>query len=522
MLDVECEASLVCPHGFCAPPVTACVEHSDCFSTRVEGYLPECDFDSGKCANVKESTCVNEVSCASEAKSYEEVVNTQTINIKSTDARAIVDETKTAIKQSNISTTSSIRISATETYRVNITVLIGATTNELTDSANKVACGDVQDQCGTTVSNRRRLSESEEIVTIALSFDLDEAAYDKMIETGVNPGSQNFVALLALELNVEEHEIELSEYAVDMYAVEVLVTERFSQLYTAAVDTINTISDVLDDIIASSSFEGDNVFDKQINEQCPASKTCNYRGTCGSLTGICECVDGFTGLLCETAEGSILTTVHTDESPVRISNAHVSGSVAVGGTAVAAKRTTYYFDADHDTLSYDECPQPTLLPDVDEWALVFATSISQTGGAACIVQSLNRSSDTFVCCFVRGFGMLPMYQYWLDEDESAANGDEIDGAWYAIDGDGNSKQNTDSRAPTTSPTESPLTNSTPPTARPTTASIIEGDNGAGAVVIAVSVMVPFAIAVVYVVGNVIMRSGSGGGGGHYHVTRVDF
>lgn len=576
--DGDCTGTLVC-NNYCVLPPTSCTEHSDCFSTRVEGYLPECNFESEQCINVKLSTCQTQISCASEAKTYESVVNTQTIDItnltNSSEVFQVVQGTSASIKANT--NVSSIRISSSASYAVNVTIT-NVTTSELEIASKRVACGDVNDQCGTEVSARRRLSDSEEVITIILSFDLDEDAYNTLVETGVSPDDPQFVELLALELGVESSLIQLNEYLPDFFAVEVLVTERFSQLYDTAIATISTISDVIDDVITNSEF-GESAFNKQVTEQCPPTKTCSYRGTCNSTTGVCDCDEGFTGLLCNTAEGASPTVIHVDEFHIRISDAHTAGTAQVGGTATAEKRTAYYYYEDFVSVDNTDCPQPSFDGDGgDDWALVFARTISQAGGGSCVLQNFNQSKHTYICCFVRNLGMMPMYQYALDDDVDTSTGDSESGVWYAVDRDGNSRQNTDTRAPTSAPTSAPTgspttadpttapttspTNNAPtgsptssptsaptdspttgapttgtPTTSPTTGTPTTatptgsptesgsatpqpthdtrsstGDNTAGVTVLIISVLIPFAIVVVYLVGNSIIHTSRRMGG----------
>jgi hypothetical protein len=414
----------------------------------------------------------------------ENVVNKQSLELNTTlfnrtEIVTTVDDTKTVIfSNPNVTrNVTDIRLASDETYEIQF---VSISTEQLNAALTKVICGQVSELCNAQVSTRRRLIGPsryrrflEELLTITLSYDLDEEAFDLLMSTGTFPDQPSFISLLAAELGIEQVDITLNEYLQDFFAIEVVVTERISQLYNAALQTIDTIDQVVDDFVQSRQ---SSAITKQFIDQCPPTKTCSFRGTCDPNTGVCQCDEGFTGLLCQTVDDVIqvpVTTVHTGEKQLRVSNEYVTSPISVGSSSIgSAKRTVYYHTQDFVSLSTNECPQPTYDGDDNaDWGLVFSRKISYVGQSTpCTLQNFNRTKHTFVCCFVRGYGMMPMYQFKSDTSETSAAGDTLEGLWYAIDGDGNSRQNSDTRSPTVSPTMTPTTPTTtgPTTASPTT------------------------------------------------------
>jgi predicted lipoprotein with Yx(FWY)xxD motif len=330
------------------------------------------------------------------------------------------------------------------------------------------------------ISRRRRLDAhgrelSEEIISLVVSYELDETAYDKLVATGVNPGDVGFKDLLALELGLSPELIVLNEYLPGMYAVEILVTDTFNAIYEAVLEVIETVTEVVDDVITSKSATlGQDALKKQTQDQCPPTKTCSYRGTCNSTTGVCDCIEGFTGALCSTIDDSVEfnpTTILRDGTVrIKVVNATTDfENSGVGGALVSEERFVYYFFQDFVDVDNEECPQPTYTG--SDWPLVFAKDIGKTGGGSCTLQNYNMTSDTYVCCFVRGYGLMPVYQYIGDTSPDDYNGEGAGDQWFRMDSDGNSIQNTETRSPTTSPTNAPTPAQAPTTDAPTSSPV---------------------------------------------------
>ena len=480
--DEDCAGNLICgANDFCVVPPKLCYSHADCFDVYVEGFLPQCNFKSNLCQSIFLSSCTTRETCSSEAKKRDPVVNTQKVDLNltnATDIREFISATTESVE--NINGTS-LRISANDNFEFTFS-LQNATEQQLSDALKTVVCGSVQELCeiDVTIQRRRVLSSSgrwlsEEIISLVVSYSLDELAFNKLVETGTSPDDVNFITLLALELGLSPELIVLNEYLPEEYAVEVLVTDTFSGIYEAVLDVIDTVVEVVDQVISTTATQlgygesTDDLFKKQTQDQCPPSKTCSYRGTCNSTNGVCECIEGFTGALCSTIDDNVefdVTTIIRDgEVRIKVVNATTDfQNSGIGGALVSDERFVYYFIQDYVDIDAEECPQPTYTG--SSWPLVFAKDIGRSGGSSCVLQNFNQTSDTYVCCFVRGYGLLPVYQYVGDTSPDDYNGEGAGDSWYRMDSDGNSVQNTDTRSPTTSPSASPTT--TPPTDAPTT------------------------------------------------------
>lgn len=463
--DLDCNTNLQCNSvtKLCVAITDSCVDHGDCFQNRIEGYLPQCNFDEDRCIYNIPSLCSSQVQCSSDAKLLENIVNQQDIamnnTLNSTSLNLLFNQTREEVinGQNITANVTEFRASSSDMYEFSLDANSNVTTEQLVEALKITSCGDLEANCQNQVSARRVLRGLEEVITITLSYELDEDAYQTLYDTGTNPENPNFVDVLAANLGIDPSLITLNNYWVDRFAMEVVVTEKSSELYQTALDTIDSIENVVDSIV-----NNDDELEKQFTDQCPVTKTCSYRGTCDEETGTCNCIEGFTGLSCRTPIDNVeypFTTAFTEDGLIRISNAYVNPEVQVGYNVTAEKRTAYYYYDDYTGLGEpNDCPQPSYVGsnDDDVWGLIFAFVIENTDEASCVVQSFNQTEYTYVCCFVRNFGMLPMYQYKLDTDETSVNGDEIGGVYYAVDNDGNSKQNTETRTPTASPTESPV------------------------------------------------------------------
>jgi alpha-tubulin suppressor-like RCC1 family protein len=467
--DLDCLGTLICSSNkYCSVAPLSCTEHRQCFERYVPGYLPQCNFANGVCQNILLSTCRTELECASEAKTYDPVVNTKKVEVNTTNTTDIRNFISSTIDETENITGTNIRITASENYSMTFS-LQNTTQEAITNATIFLACGDVNELCNTdvTVETRRRVLAdgrvlSDEVITLVVSFDIDEDAYKTLLETGVDPSREDFIELLAEELGLTVNEIALNEYLPDEYAVEVAVTDTFSGIYEEVLDTLETVDELIEKVISEQEFSEQ--FQKQEIDQCPPEKTCSYRGTCNTTTGLCDCVEGFTGALCKTVDDTQETIVKTtikatsDIERIRIINA-TSGETNFGGAAISDERVVYYYYNDYVSIDDGECPQPTY--NGTDWPLVYAKDIGTTGGSSCVLNNFNNTRETYVCCFVRNYGLLPVYQYSGDTNSGDTNGDEVQGR-FAMDSDGNSKQNTETRAPTTSPTLSPSSSPTLP------------------------------------------------------------
>ena len=471
--DLDCSGNLVCSFsGYCSVPLLSCTVHEDCFGIVPPGeYLPECNYDNGKCSAFRRSTCSTIQTCASEARSYDNVINTNTIELFNTttteEIEGIISNATTQLGNSLNGTT--IRVRTLRIITFNTSGAFDYESQEFADNVTSVMCGIITDQCsGTTVvATLRRLLSGDEL-TLTISYDIDSIAFESLVNTRNDPQDVEFFSRLALALGISETLIVVNEYLPETYAVEVQITDTLSTIAETALEVVQTIPTVLDTVF--TSLLPQDSFNVITLDQCPSENPCNNRGTCNSTTGFCDCITGFTGAQCRTPDDNVLTFTPTtiildNVDNIRVLNANNETGNSIGDGLTMEERSMYYFTDDYNELVGDECPQPSY--NGDFFALVFAVSIGNTGGSSCRLVPLSTTADMFVCCFVRNYGLMPMYQHIDDTGPEELFGAQLGGIWFGVDGDGNSVQNSETRAPTTpGPTASPTTGS--PTTSPTT------------------------------------------------------
>jgi hypothetical protein len=481
-----CQSPFVCSttRHFCVTPVTLCNFHEDCFATRVEGYLPQCNFDTGKCKYVLPSICKTQETCASEARALEEVVNKQVVELNITNTTLIKSFiTDTATKIANNTNGTYLYVNGAESFDIVMNTTSGTTLEQIINATKTLLCGSVTDSCNVEIIyTRRRLQSSEEVYTITISYRIDEHAYKKLLETTLDPAIEDYTVALVSELGVGENDVAVVEYLPDKFAVEVVISETASKLNAEAYRTLDVIESVVTavttEVVTDLDLGNDAYKYNDQVDQCPPEKTCYYRGTCNATTGLCQCNEGFTGALCGTVDESQepvqeTTVKGTGDELLTVVNAWSGAPVQPGNTSRVGELNVYYNYDDFVSFGARKCPQPTYSGST--WSLVFARKLSADSNPQCILQNFNSTKFTYVCCFVRNLGLMPIYQYSGDSEITNSrllqSGDETDGKWYTVDGDGNSKQNTVTPSPTDSPSSSP---SVAPTFSPTGSPITSG------------------------------------------------
>lgn len=292
-------------NGHCV--IIPCISHDDCFGNFLNGRLPLCNLKTGFCADMYESSCDTLSTCRSIAKNNWKGDNAiAKINLKSME--------KDTVKRREMA---SKVIGEFATVGVN-NVYIGVIGNEeltidnnLIQSVNDTEfllssiienfCGVASSQCGYVTGNGRMLAD--ENVTITLTYNIDDALYTELINTGYSFGSNNFTDALALSLGLDPSDVTIVTNNGDI-EIEITIIDDVvdgDPLGEELLDDITAIQSELDNITQNLILELDSnstevVFDEA--DYC-GDRTCNSVGLCNNSTGHCACPDSHIGFNCE-------------------------------------------------------------------------------------------------------------------------------------------------------------------------------------------------------------------------------
>lgn len=153
-----------------------------------------------------------------------------------------------------------------------------------------------------TTGARRALQGGGEF-DVVLGFDLDQAAYETLINSGNNLDSPAFISSLSTDLGVPEENISVtlvgSTVTVTVGIIETPGAEPSNEDTVAQLSALKSALDTSASTVIAEV--GGGSVQSQSIDYCPASRTCNGRGTCDPETGICDCAGDFWGVNCETA-----------------------------------------------------------------------------------------------------------------------------------------------------------------------------------------------------------------------------
>lgn len=314
----ECTASKDCPSGkFCTEAQKcmsqACTTHYDCAGAFLPGRLPYCD-KNGQCSDVFEGSCTGAAECnLAAARNY---IAWNSIGQK----RVRVVNTNTSL-----ATFTSDKIMKAVRDSVGKPPLVTLVNGTSVASFNKQLFLDYDDDaslvahiktllCGTipcTISHaydevggsRRALQTSGEI-TVTMTFDLDDVAYEELA-TRNSFNDPAFVEALALALGVSQADVVITTTngIVDITFVVTHESDGEEPLDASILDDLNEAANLVDnatDVITSELGLDAGDIESVAVSLC-GNRDCNGRGTCDSSTGICQClVPNYWGVNCET------------------------------------------------------------------------------------------------------------------------------------------------------------------------------------------------------------------------------
>lgn len=169
--------------------------------------------------------------------------------------------------------------------------------------------------------SRRRILTSDDYFIVTITYKVNSDVYDSIVQNGTifSDGSA-FEIALAESMGVTTDKIQISDTSgtIELY---IMVTETGSEDEDPMDDSalqelanlerllVNAISAIAEELGIDTS----SIVQAPIN-YCPASRTCNDRGTCNPVTGCCDCDTGFWGCNCETSVTCNNGTIREDTS----------------------------------------------------------------------------------------------------------------------------------------------------------------------------------------------------------------
>ena len=309
-VDEYCSASSTCE-------TTACTgeDHSQCEGIFKTGRLPYC-HKSGYCRDIGgESTCGTTETCALEqqrAKHNSNSVGKIAVAFGGDDVEAQRDAVQTQIDfvKGNSTVSSDVEAYVNGTVDVSLGSAFFeeiASNDDALAAIENATCGDKKDFCTATITGatglRRQLQAQEEI-TVTVTFDIDEATFDAIIENNPSVDDPTFAAALAAAAGISADNVTITATDGELVVTYVLVQETSgAPLGDNVLDEIDSLQDNLDNvtdaIVAEFNITSGDIEATEL-DPCDG-RDCNGFGAelCNSVTGACACPSGYWGINCD-------------------------------------------------------------------------------------------------------------------------------------------------------------------------------------------------------------------------------
>lgn len=320
-----CTASSQCALGnYCSPGLVcvsakACGGHADCIGEFGAGRLPYCNFTSGECRDVYTGSCTSVSTCNLIHKKLNMFRNKlgsikQDVTItNTTKARETVQKLYTYLKNTT-TITQNLDIfvygKETATFDSNLFTDYGNDAALLAYIKSVVCPPEVLDLCDIEIPSERRLDsrnlQSSSSITVEITFSIDSDLFDSLAANGTSfSDGSDFEQALATLLGVSTEDIVLSAVSGEL-VIEYMVTQEaigkdpLTEENLAALQEVqNDLAGITSTVISALGLGGNDIQSQSI-DYC-TNRTCNDRGTCDSVTGVCKCNDpAYWGVNCET------------------------------------------------------------------------------------------------------------------------------------------------------------------------------------------------------------------------------
>lgn len=308
-IDQYCTSDFKCASTACTGE-----DHTQCAGIFQTGRMAFC-HKAGYCRDIRESTCGSTAACAKEQERYKDNSNSVgKIDVKfagdDVEAQRNAVQTQIDFVKGNSTVTSDVKAYVAGSVDVSLESKFfdeAGTEEEALEAIRNATCGDQKEFCTAAItsgpgSGRRQLQSVE--YTVSVTYDIDEATFDALIENNPSVDDPAFAAALAAAAGISADNVTITATGGELVVTYVLVAETngapLGDNVLEEIDTLqDNLSNVTDAIVAEFNISSDDIEATEL-DPCDG-RDCNGFGAelCDSNTGACTCPSGYWGINCD-------------------------------------------------------------------------------------------------------------------------------------------------------------------------------------------------------------------------------